>query len=86
MFTMCAVARYDPEMVILAASAIAASLVPIAPGPATPQRQAQAMVTILASAELHFSEIEKSHPKILRETRVRGANGSMETVKLVEFQ
>ena len=85
MFTIRSAARYDPEMVILATAAIAASLVPNA-GPATPQRQAQAMVTILASAELRFSQIEKFRPKSLRETQIHGADGSVETVKLVEFQ
>ena len=72
-------------MVILATAAIVASLVPNA-GPATPQRQAQATVTILASAELRFSQIEATDPKTLRETSVRGADGTIETVRLIEFQ
>ena len=73
-------------MVIVVAAALAATLVPQVQAPALPERQAQAMVTIFASAELRFSEIDKTRPKALRETRVRGADGSMETVKLVEFQ
>jgi hypothetical protein len=51
-----------------------------------PERQARAMVTILSGAPLRFSEIERERPLELRESRVRGANGSIETVKLVEFQ
>jgi hypothetical protein len=43
-------------------------------------------VTILKSASLRFSEIEKSHPRKLRESRMRGAAGSEQTVRLVEFE
>ena len=73
-------------MVIVVAAALAATLVPQAPAPVSPGRQAQATVTILASAALRFSEIEKNHPKALREAKVRSADGSVETVKLVEFE
>ena len=73
-------------MVIVVAAALAATLVPQAPAPVSPGRQAQATVTILASAELRFSEIEKSHPKALRESRVRVADGSVQTIRLVEFE
>ncbi len=72
-------------MVIFAAAALAATLAPQAQARAAPQRQAQATVTILAAARLQFSEIEKTDPKALRATVVRGADGSKETVKLVEF-
>jgi len=81
---MCAAARYDPAMLIFAAAALAAALPE--PRVVTPERQAQATVTIIVSAELRFSEIEKNHPKVLREAKVRRADGSVETVKLVEFE
>jgi hypothetical protein len=70
-------------MVIFAAAALAATLVPT---PVSPGRQATVTVTILASASLRFAEIEKRHPKTLRETRVRAADGSVAPVKLVEFE
>lgn len=73
-------------MVIVAFAALAATLVPQAPAPASPGRQAQATVTILTSATLRFSQIEKSDPQKLRETRVRAADGSVATVRLVEFE
>jgi hypothetical protein len=73
-------------MVIFVSAALAATLVPQAPAPVSPGRQAQATVTILSSASLRFSEIERSHSKKLREARVRAADGSVETVKLVEFE
>ncbi len=73
-------------MVIFVSAALAATLVPQAPAPASPERQAQATVTILSSASLRFSEIENTHPRTLRETRVWAADGSVETVRLVEFE
>jgi len=85
-FTISPLARYALGMVIFVSAALAATLVPQAPAPVSPERQAQATVTILASAPLRFSEIEKNHPKKLREARVRAADGSVETVKLVEFE
>ena len=54
--------------------------------PVAPQRQAQATVTIVASAALRFSEIEKTQPERLREAQVRAADGSTATVRLVEYQ
>jgi hypothetical protein len=86
MFTIGAAARYDCGMVIFALAALAATLVPQAPAPVSPERQARATVTILASVSLRFSEIEKSHPKNLRETRLRAADGSVQTVRLIEFE
>jgi hypothetical protein len=91
LFTILAAARYDLGMVIfapvaLATAALAATLVPQAQAPVAPQRQAEATVTILSSAQVRFTEIERDRPNILRETRVRAADGSVETVKLVEFQ
>jgi hypothetical protein len=73
-------------MVIFALAALAATQVPQAPAPVSPERQAQATVAILSSASLRFSEIERQHPKMLRETRVRAADGSVQNVKLVEFE
>jgi hypothetical protein len=73
-------------MVILAAGALAATLVPQALAQVPPQRQAQARVTILSSMRLRFSEIDRDRPEMLRETRVRTADGSVVTVRLVEFQ
>jgi hypothetical protein len=73
-------------MVIVVAAALAATLVSQAPASVSPGRQAQATVTILTSATLRFSEIEKSHPRKLRETRVRAPDGSVAKVRLVEFE
>ena len=77
-------------MVILAAAALAAAasaqeaVQPSAPIAA--QRQAQAIVRIVQSAAVRFSEIERDRPEVLRETVIRGPNGTTETAKLVEFQ
>jgi len=43
-------------------------------------------VTILPAARLRFSDIERDQPRLLRESVVRGADGSVEVLKLVEFQ
>jgi hypothetical protein len=72
--------------VALATAALAATLVPQAHAPVAPQRQAQATVTILPNALVRFSEIERDRPHALRQSVIRGADGSVETVKLVEFQ
>lgn len=71
---------------VLVSAALAATLEPQAPAPVSPERQAQATVTILSSAALRFSEIENTHPQSLRAARVRAADGSVATVKLVEFE
>ena len=86
MFTIGAAARYVLRMVIFVAAALAATLVPQARAPVSPERQAQAMVIILPSASLRFSEIERTNPRALRKTHIRGADGKPETVKLVEFE
>ena len=85
-FTISAAARYAVGMVIFALAALAATLGPQAPAPVSPGRQATATVTILSAASLRFSDIDKTHPNKLRETRVRAADGSVQTVKLVEFE
>src|SRR6476619_3807428 len=84
-FTIITAARYLPGMVIAALTMLAATLVPQVQAPVSPGRQAQATVTILPSASLRFTDIEKTHPKALRETHVHAADGSVETVRLVEF-
>jgi hypothetical protein len=43
-------------------------------------------VTILPAARLRFADIERDQPKSLRETVVRSADGTVEKLKLVEFQ
>lgn len=70
----------------VATAALAVPLERVEPQAVAPERQAQATVTILPAARLRFSEIEKTQPKALRETVIRGANGSRDTVRLVEFQ
>ena len=82
-FTISAAGRYQCGMVIFALAALAAAM---PPAPVSPGRQAQATVTILSSASLRFAEIEKARPEALRETRVRTADGSLQTVRLVEFE
>jgi hypothetical protein len=73
-------------MVIFTAAMLAATLVPQAAAPVSPGRQARATVTILTSEQLRFSQIAKTQPGRLRDSRIRGAAGSRETVRLVEFQ
>ena len=90
-FTIGAPERYGFGMVIfaslaLASAALAVPLEPVEPQAAVPVRQARATVTILSAARLRFAEIEREQPKSLRETVVRAADGSVEVLKLVEFQ
>ena len=70
----------------LATAALAVPLERVEPQAAAPVRQAQATVTILPAARLHFSEIERDQPQSLRQSVVRGADGTVEVMKLVEFQ
>jgi hypothetical protein len=86
LFTIGAAVRYVPGMIILAIAALVAARAPQAQAPVSPERQAQAMVIILPSASLRFSEIERTDPRALRETHLRGADGKPVTVKLVEFE
>ncbi len=83
MFTLSIAARYGCGMVIFTAAMLAVTLVPQAAAPVSPGRQARATVTILTSAPLRFTEIERNRPNILRESRVRG---TAQTIKLVEFE
>ncbi len=70
----------------LAAAALAAPLERVEPQAVAPVRQARATVTILPAARLRFSDIERHQPRLLRESVVRGGDGSVEVLKLVEFQ
>ena len=70
----------------MAAAALAVPVERAEPRAAAPIRQARATVTILSAASLRFSEIEREQPQSLRSTVVRGADGSVELLKLVEFQ
>ncbi len=72
-------------MLLLAAAALAASQ-PAEPRLVAPARQAQAVVRIVRSATLRFSEIERSQPQLLRESKVRSSSGDFETARLIEFQ
>ena len=90
-FTISAAARYGFGMVTFASLALAAAALTVPleraePQASAPVRQATVTVTILGSARLHFSQIEKTSPGSLRESRVRQPDGSRQTVKLVEFQ
>ena len=90
-FTICSPKRYGVGMVIvvslaLAAAALSVPLERVEPQAAGPMRQAQAVVTILPGAALRFAQIERERPRVLRETAVRRPDGSVEQVRLVEFE
>jgi hypothetical protein len=90
-FTIGAPERYAFGMVIFASlawasAALAVPLEPVEPQAAVPVRQARATVTILSAAKLRFADIEREQPQSLRETIVRSADGSVEVLKLIEFQ
>jgi hypothetical protein len=90
-FTIPAPKRYASGMVIFASLALASAtlavpLERVEPQAAVPVRQARATVTILSAAKLRFADIEREQPKSLRETVVRAADGSVEVLRLVEFQ
>ena len=90
-FTIAASERYGFGMVIVASLALASAtlavpLERVEPQAAVPVRQARATVTILPAARLRFTEIEREQPKSLRQSVVRAADGSVEVLKLVEFQ
>ena len=70
----------------LATAALAVPLERVEPQAVVPLRQAQATVTILPAARLRFSDIERDQPQSLRASVVRAADGSVEVLKLVEFQ
>jgi hypothetical protein len=70
----------------LATAALSVPLERVEPQAAAPVRQARATVTILSAAPLRFSEIERERPHLLRQSVVRSADGSVQVLKLVEFQ
>ncbi|HEU4704326.1 MAG TPA: hypothetical protein VFS45_01255 [Sphingomicrobium sp.] len=70
----------------LAAAALAVPLERVEPQAATPLRQAQATVTILPAARLHFAAIARDRPELLRDSSARAADGPVERLRLVEFQ
>jgi hypothetical protein len=70
----------------LATAALAVPLERAEPEAGTPVRQATATVTILRAEPLRFTDIEREQPQLLRETLVRGSDGSAEKLRLVEFQ
>ena len=70
----------------LATATLAVPLERAEPQAAAPVRQAQATVTILIFAPLRFAEIERDQPKTLRASTARGSDGSVERLKLVEFE
>ncbi len=87
LFTILAAGRYGFGMVIFASLALATAGLAVPLERVEPQaRQARATVTILPAARLHFSDIEREHPELLRESAARGADGSVEALRLVEFQ
>ena len=90
-FTIPRPKRYGCGMVIvvslaLAAAALAVPLERVEPQAVAPERQAQAMVTILPAARLEFSKLEKSRPERFRETYIPAPDGSLQPVRLVEFE
>lgn len=90
-FTIALLERYAFGMVIFASLALATAtlavpLERVEPQAVAPVRQARATVTILPSAPLRFADIEREQPKALRDSVARAADGSVELLKLVEFQ
>ena len=78
-------------MVIFASLALAAAPLDVPyeraePQAVAPERQARATVTIRPAASLRFADIERDRPQLLRDSRVRGADGALETLRLVEFE
>ena len=70
----------------LASATLAVPLERVEPQAAVPVRQARATVTILSAARLRFADIEREQPNSFRQSVVRAADGSVEVLKLVEFQ
>ena len=74
--------RLAGAMLLLAAAIATASTV----GPTLPDRQARATVRILRAEPAYFQEIERQRPALLRSTVVRGRDGKLEPVRLLEYQ
>jgi hypothetical protein len=71
-------------MLLAAAIAVATAAVPAEP--AKPRRQATATVRIVRAHTLRFAEIERSQPKLLRSSVIRGRDGQPQAARLVEFE
>lgn len=77
-------------MFLLAAAAIAASAPQATPGPA-PSRtasatvRATASVRILNGTNIHWGQMSPGLPKV-RVTRLRGADGGAQSIRLIEFE
>jgi len=71
---------------MLFAAAIAVATAAMPAQPAAPRRQATATVRIVRAQPLNFADIERSQPKTLRSSVIRGRDGQRETARLVEFQ
>ena len=69
-------------MVLLALAAIVVQ--PVAPVAVT--RQVRATVRIVSGPPLRFKDIEKTQPTLLRDSKVRGVDGSLQAARLIEFQ
>lgn len=48
--------------------------------------QATATIRVLSGSAIRFEEVEKDSPASLRDTQVRSSDGSLQTVRVVEFQ
>ena len=66
---------------LLFTAAIAATVSPV-----SPDRQARATVRILRVEPVHFKEIERQRPELLRSTIVRNRDGRVEAARLLEYQ
>ena len=73
-------------MVLLALLAATTAAAVSQPAATTAVRQAQATVTIIKAPVIHFQEIERSNPQLLRDTEVRSPDGTIQRARLVEFQ
>jgi len=71
-------------MLLAAAIALATAAVPAQS--VESRRQATATVRIVRAQPLNFAELERSQPKSLRPTVIRGRDGQPESIRLVEFQ
>ena len=71
-------------MFLAAAIALATAAVPAQS--VESRRQATATVRIVRAQPLNFADIERSQPKTLRSSVIRGRDGQRETARLVEFQ
>ena len=81
-------ARRVPGAMVIIAALVLATAAAEAPPPArhvVAERQALAMVRILPGAALNFSQIEQSAPERFSDAQIRGADGSSQPARLIEF-